>query len=274
MVGVGRGGLGDHLFADAGHGELRPAKPHRASGPRLSSRDRAGRAPARDVVISRAVLAQHVDGVFAQLMAAAGDGSRGGGELDRLAGDAHRFGEARKLDGRQHLAGGEMGVVGDLVDVQHRAEWHDPAEPLLQVGLGHRRRQDRQALNHLQAVGGAGLGRGELRFIEDFRRAERAAQGAEERIARTGQGDEAVGGRIDAKGQQKRMVVALRPRNLMAEGILVHDALADAEDRIGHGHVEELALAQVARGVQHGADDAQAPHRGLSRTCRRRPARS
>src|ERR1700677_315197 len=119
--------------------------------------DRAGRAPARDVVVRSAVLAQHVEGVFAQFGAAAGDGGRGGGELDRLAGDAHRLGEARKLDGRQHVAGGGMGVVGGLVDVQNRAEGHDAAKPLLQLDLGQDGSQGRKALDHRRAVGGAGL---------------------------------------------------------------------------------------------------------------------
>src|SRR5665213_2567536 len=100
------------------------------------------------------------------------------------------------------------------------------------------------------------LGRGEFRLIQELGRAQRRAKGAEEGVPRAGQGDETVGRRIDAEGQQEGVVVALRSRNLMAEGILVHDPLADAEHRIDHGHVEELALPRRAR-MQHRADDAQ-----------------
>ena len=56
------------------------------------------------------------------------------------------------------------------------------------------------------------------------------------------------------------MVVALRARELVAERILVDDPLAHAQHRVGHRHVDELALAGAA-GVQHRADHAEGERR-------------
>ena len=97
--------------------------------------------------------------------------------------------------------------------------------------------------------------RREARVGAELGAAHRLGEGSPMVVGWRGNRDEAVCGSQESVWAEQRMGVALRLGRDSGDGVLVDDALGECEHRIGHGDIDELALAGPGDMV-HGREDA------------------
>ncbi len=133
-----------------------------------------------------------------------------------------------------------MRIDLDLGDVHHRAEGDHAAQTAHELGLRKAGRRRGDGADQRLTIVGAGLGRGEARIGEDRPRIQRLAQGLEEALLLSGDGDEAVGGWEHAERRQERVVVAFGARDDPLGRTLPDHPLAQRQHAIDHRDVDEL----------------------------------
>ena len=178
------------------------------------------------------------------------------GHLDRHAGDLDLVVEAGMGHPGQHFAGLEVGIGHDVAHVVDGREGHLASEMLKQLLLGALAREVGDGRDQDVLVGTPVLDGDETRIGREFGFVDQTAQDRKVRVCMRRDRHEAVLRGEHAERAEQGMVVALGMRQRVGIGMLVHDALADGEDRIDHAHVHELSLAGLVS-PEDRRDDAE-----------------
>jgi len=201
------------------------------------------------------------------------------GHLDGNARDLDRL-VAELLYRHDHVARREMRIARDVSDIHDRAVRNLAAEPRRQLAFGKLSRALADCFYQIGAMNDAQIRRGVGWIRQDILGPQRPAQGLEERLRVRRQGHKAVGGRIDAKRHEKRVMVTFRPGYLAGNRMLVNGTLAEGENGVSHGDVQELTFSraprmmdrrQYAEGEHHPRHDVADPWSDLHGRPRIRP---
>ena len=156
----------------------------------------------------------------------------------------------------QHLASLEVRIGHDVAHVVDGRERHLAAEMLQQLLLGALLGEVGNGGDEHVLVGTPVLHGNEPRIGGEFGLVDQAAQDREVRVGMCRDGHEAVLGGEHAERAEQGMMVALGMGQRLCVGMLVHDALADREDRVDHADIDELPLAGLV-GAEDRRDDAE-----------------
>ena len=209
-------------------------------------------------------------GVFAQLWRSAPDPAVGLRHLDGHSGDLQRTSKSGLFDIDDHLPDGEVLIRQNVLNVIGRAERQLPAEERAEFLLGEARRHPSRLAVHELLVGHARLARRRPRIVDEVATLDQGAEDAPEFVSVGSHRDPAVGGRKEAEDGEHWMPIALRARDDAVHRTLIHNALAQREDDVGHCDVDQLASSRTLR-AQERANHAIGRHRPRHDVANARP---